>query len=86
MAFDLGTVCCRVQLRQQEILKFSSRIIMAEKERLIPQVGPVDRLFPSQLMSLRQGHQDALAPQRQGVAVKDVSPVGRDDNVDCTIA
>jgi hypothetical protein len=47
---------------------------MAEKDRLIPQVGPVDRLLPSQLMSLRQGHQDALAPQRQGIAVKDVSP------------
>src|SRR2546428_661845 len=66
MTFDLGTVCCRDQLRQQEILKFSSRVIMAEKDRLIPQVGPVDRLLPSQLMSLRQGHQDALAPQRQG--------------------
>jgi len=34
---------------------------MAEKDRLIPQVGPADRLLRSQLMSLRQGHQDSTA-------------------------
>jgi len=47
MAFDFGAVRCRNELRYQKILKFSPWIVLAEKIRLVPQVGPLDLLVAS---------------------------------------
>jgi len=46
-AFDFGAVRCRNELRYQKILKFSPWIVLAEKIRLVPQVGPLDLLVAS---------------------------------------
>jgi hypothetical protein len=42
MALDSGSICCRNQLRHQKILKFSPWIVLAEKNRFVPQVGARD--------------------------------------------
>ena len=60
MTLDFGTICCRNKLRHQEIFEFSSRIILAEKNCLIPEIRPVDRFLRSELMTLWQSNQNAL--------------------------
>jgi len=86
VALYLRPVPKQRELRNQDVLKFVSGVILAQQNCLIPKLGPQNDLTRGQWMVLWQGDQDPLSPERKGLTLWKRRSAGHDDNVECSVS
>jgi len=86
VALYLRPITRQRELRNQDVFKFVSRIILAQQHCLIPKLGPQNDISRRQGMILWQGNQDPLAPEWKGLTFGKMRSAGHDENVECSVS
>ena len=82
VADDLGPLARRSKLRQKDVLDLRTGIVLAEQERLVLEVRPIDDVVGGEPVALWQRDHDAFAPEPHHLPLARNQITGNDGNVE----